>query len=60
MRPGITRISSPTSSRQDIVVIENHLVSILILQIWFEDKVDKLPVMVVVHVGDVGIVQLPI
>lgn len=37
-----------------------HLVSILILQIWFEDKVDKLSVMVVVHVGDVGIVQLPI
>lgn len=56
----MTTISSPTSSRQDIVVIEMHLVSILILQIWFEDKVDKLPVMVVVHVGDVGIVQFSI
>lgn len=37
-----------------------HLVSILSLQVRFEDKVDKLPVVVVVHVGDVGIVQFPI
>lgn len=37
-----------------------HLVSILSLQVRFEDEVDKLPVVVVVHVGDVGVVQLPI
>lgn len=56
----MTPTSSPTSSRQDVVVVEKHLVSVLILQIRLEDKVDKLSVMLVVHVGDVGVVQFPV
>lgn len=58
--PRIPVRSSPTSSRQDVVVIEMHFISVLILQVRFEDKVDKLPVVVVVDKGDVGIVQFPI
>lgn len=49
-----------TGAGQDVVLVNVHLVGVLGLQVRFENKVDELPVVLVVHVGDVGIVQLAV
>lgn len=49
-----------TSAGQDVVVVDVNLVGVFGLQVRFEYEVDKLPVILVVHVGDVGIVQLAV
>lgn len=49
-----------TGARQDVVLVEVHFVGMLGLQVRFENEVDELPVVLVVHVGDVGIVQLAV
>lgn len=49
-----------TGAGQDVVLVEVHLVGVLGLQVRFENKVDKLPVVLVVHVGDIGVIQLAV
>lgn len=49
-----------TGARQDIVVVEVQLVRIFTFQMRFEDEVYELPVMIIVHVGDVGVIQFAI
>lgn len=63
MQRNVLTIPTPiilTWARQDIIVVKVHLVCVFSLQVRFENEVDKLPVVIVIHVGDVGIIQLAI